>query len=64
MVGAGIAWARLNQGGTNREIVVEGFYKVQVTPSVSLQPDLQYIASPSGIYGDSLAVGLRCMVSF
>ena len=64
VVGAGIAWARLNQGGTNREIVVEGFYKVQVTPSVSLQPDLQYIASPSGIYGDSLAVGLRCVVSF
>ena len=63
VVGAGVAWARLNLGGTNQETVVETFYKAQVTPSVSLQPDLQYIASPSGIYRDSLAVGLRCVVA-
>ena len=63
VVGAGVAWARLNLGGTNQETVVETFYKAQVTPLVSLQPDLQYIASPSGIYRDSLAVGLRCVVA-
>ena len=31
VIGAGIAWARLNLGGTNQETVVETFYKAQVT---------------------------------
>jgi porin len=59
VVGAGIAWARLNQGGTNQETVFEMFYKAQLTPSISFQPDLQYVASPSGIHRDALAVGIR-----
>ena len=59
VLGAGVAWARLNQGGTNRETVVEWFYKARVTPWMSLQPDIQYIASPSGVYHDAFAVGLR-----
>jgi carbohydrate-selective porin OprB len=63
VVGAGIAWARLNQGGTPREIVVEGFYRVQVTPSMSVQPDIQYIVTPSGIHPDALAVGVRFQVA-
>ncbi len=29
----------------------------------TLQPDLQYIASPSGIHRDALAVGLRFQVT-
>ncbi|TWU31611.1 carbohydrate porin [Novipirellula artificiosorum] len=63
VIGAGIAWARLNLGGTNQETVVETFYKAQVTATVSMQPDIQYIASPSGIYRDALAVGLRFTVT-
>lgn len=63
VIGAGIAWARLNLGGTNRETVVETFYKAQVTDTISVQPDIQYIASPSGIYRDALAVGLRFTVT-
>lgn len=59
VLGAGVAWAELFQGGTNEETVVETFYKAQITPRVSLQPDLQYIATPSGIYRDALAVGVR-----
>lgn len=59
VVGAGVAWAELFQGGTNHETVFECFYKAQITPRISFQPDLQYIASPSGIYRDALALGVR-----
>ena len=57
--GAGVARTELFGGGTNRETVVELFYKTQLTPRLVIQPDLQYIASPSGIHRDALAVGLR-----
>jgi porin len=59
VLGIGIACAELFQGGTNRETVTEFFYRALLTPRVSLQPDVQYIASPSGIYRDALAVGVR-----
>jgi len=58
VVGAGVAWAELFQGGTDQETVVEIFYKARITPWLSLQPDLQYIASPSGIHRDVLTAGL------
>jgi porin len=63
VLGAGISWAELFQGGTNRETVFEFFYKAQVTPQTSLQPNLQYIATPSGIERDALVVGLRFQVT-
>jgi len=64
VLGVGVAWSELFQGGTNQETVTEVFYKAQLAPRVSLQPDLQYIASPSGIFRDSLAVGLRYQVAW
>ena len=63
VVGAGLAWTELFQGGTNHETVCEFFYKAVITPRMSLQPDLQYIASPSGIHPDALVVGVRFEVS-
>ena len=59
VIGGGVAWAELNQGGTNQETVAEAFYKLQVSPSFSVKPDIQYIASPSGVHPDALAVGFR-----
>jgi len=59
VVGAGVVWTELFRGGTNQETVVEWFYKMQLTPRLMIQPDLQYIASPSGIHRDALAAGLR-----
>jgi len=59
VVGAGVAWAELFQGGTNQETVFEFLSKAQITPRISFQPDLQYIVSPSGIYRDALALGFR-----
>jgi porin len=64
VVGAGFAWAQLDQGGTNQETAVEVFYKAKITPSMSIQPDLQYIATPSGIYPDALVFGIRFQRNF
>ena len=63
VLGIGVAWTELFAGGTGEECVWELFYKAQVTPRVSLQPDLQYLASPSGIERDALAVGVRFELS-
>jgi porin len=62
VLGAGYAWTELYQGGTNQEAVFELFYKAEIMPRVSIQPDLQYILTPSGIHRDALAVGVRFQV--
>jgi len=59
VLGLGVAWAEVYQGGTNRETVTELFYRAAWTSRLSVQPDLQYIATPSGIFKDALAVGMR-----
>jgi porin len=59
VLGVGAAWAELFQGGTNQETVFELFYKSQITSRIAVQPDLQYITTPSGIQRDALALGVR-----
>lgn len=59
VLGLGVAWAELYQGGTNSETVTELFYRATWTSRLSVQPDLQYISTPSGIFKDALAVGMR-----
>lgn len=48
--GVYVSWVGLNEdaGYTDDEIVVEAFYKVQVTPWASIKPDLQVIFNPGG----------------
>jgi porin len=48
------------------ETVVEATYKAQLAPWWSIQPDVQYILSPSGVQGspDAVVVGLRTSVAF
>ena len=41
------------------EMMIELFYKVRLGSNIILQPDLQYIASPGGMYTDSFVAGLR-----
>jgi porin len=64
VLGAGSSWAELFRGGTNRETVFELYYKARIAPRLSLQPDLQYISTPSGIYRDALTVGVRFQMAF
>lgn len=50
--------------GQTSENVLELFYKVRVRRWLALQPDLQYIARPSGQERDSLVAGLRFEANF
>lgn len=61
--GAGVATTRLNSGGTNRETAIECYYKIAVRPGMIVQPDMQYIASPSGVERDAFAAGLRFILA-
>jgi porin len=49
--------------GRTYENAVELFYKMRTSVWSTLQPDLQYIAHPNGIYRDALVVGLRWEMS-
>ena len=46
------------------ETVLEAFYRVQVTPWFYLQPDVQFIMNPGGMYNNSVAIGLRSVITF
>lgn len=46
------------------ETAVECFYRAQITPWFYLQPDVQFIANPGGMYDNSVAIGLRSVITF
>lgn len=48
------------------ELALESFYRVQVTPWLSVKPDLQYIINPGGetAYNDALVATVRIEVTF
>ncbi len=48
------------------ETVIEATYKAQIAPWWSVQPDVQYIVTPSGVEGskNALVLGLRTNVAF
>lgn len=69
-VGSGYFASRLgditydNGGRVGSETVVETFYRFKVNNWFYLQPDLQFIMSPGGIYANSVAVGIRSVITF
>ncbi len=52
--------------GVGYEAVAELSYAMQVTPAISIQPDLQYILHPGGTqqYGNAVVIGVRAVVNF
>lgn len=46
------------------ETSIEAFYKLQLTPWLYLQPDVQFIMNPGGAYSNSVAIGLRSVITF
>ncbi len=48
------------------EVTFEAFYKIQIAPWCSLQPDLQYVVNPGGVSGvdDAWLASLRLFISF
>lgn len=63
MVGIDAAWAQLDRAGAGEETALELFYKIALGSKIFVQPDLQYILSPSDIYPNAIAVGLRFQMS-
>lgn len=69
VLGLGVARGWLSDDAdprTDREIVLELYYNVQVAPWLSITPDVQYVCSPAGDAGagDAMVVGVRIQVSF
>lgn len=62
--GLGLVWSELYRGGSNQEKSLELYYRAQLNPRISLQPDIQYIANPSGIYRDALVIGTRMQIAW
>lgn len=46
------------------ETAIEAFYRFYISKWFYLQPDVQYIMNPSGTYPNSVAVGLRTVITF
>lgn len=46
------------------ETAIEAFYRFYISKWFYLQPDVQYIMNPSGMYPNSVAVGLRTVLTF
>ena len=51
-------------GRIGSETVVEAFYRAQINPWFYLQPDVQFIMNPGGMYNNSVAIGLRSVITF
>ena len=51
-------------GGQSFETAVELFYKCYVNDYMTIQPDVQFIANPGGLYRDALVPGMRFEVVF
>jgi porin len=73
VAGVAVAYGHLsnnppdNQGSSNPsyEIVLETTYQIELTPWLSLQPDVQYVIHPSGTdIANALVLGARATVSF
>lgn len=68
ITGIGLAqalWSNRIDGFT-RETAIELFYKAQLTESVSIKPDIHYIANPggNGTTSDAIALGVRVQMTF
>ena len=52
--------------GLTHETAIEFFHKVQLTPFLAIQPDIQYIFNPGGDSKtrDALAAGIRFIAEF
>ena len=65
--GIAATWAHLSpyaQTPYSYELAIEGFYTAQITPWLSVQPDLQYIIHPGGIYNNALVATVQLAIQF
>ncbi|GHC10522.1 carbohydrate porin [Cerasicoccus arenae] len=64
--GYSINWFNNQLTGQNHETDIELTYLIQLTPWLSIQPDLQVILDPNGMnsINDALVLGFQCAVDF
>lgn len=69
-VGSGNFAPRLGDVGSDygsrvgSETVIEAFYRLQLNRWFYLQPDVQFIMNPGGMYPNSVAMGIRSVITF
>lgn len=68
-IGIGFNWHHFDRElksleGRTSEKVIEIFYKIKLTNSIHLQPDVQYIIKPSGTEKNAFAFGIRSVIIF
>lgn len=51
-------------GRIGDEAFIETFYRFHVNKWLYLQPDVQFISHPSGMFQNSIAIGLRSVITF
>ena len=61
IIGLGVAHAPYSNRlpGQTYETEIELFYKAPLTPNITIQPDMQYIANPDGHERDAFVAGMR-----
>jgi porin len=68
VLGVGATYAHLSSDAhfvSDYELAIEAFYKLQITPWLNVQPDLQYILHPGGTgRPDALVTTLRVELDF
>jgi porin len=69
VVGIGVAWAEIGDierasPDSTSETVIELFYKLPITPWMTLNPDIQWVDRPSGLDGGAFVAGLRVATVF
>ena len=63
VMGLGVAQANFSRHLEGpAETALELFYKVRCSQSMSVEPDLQYLANPSGEHRDAFACGVQIEV--
>lgn len=51
-------------GRYGQETSIECFYRIKLTPWMYIQPDIQYIMNPNGLYNNSFAFAMRTFITF
>ena len=63
--GVAAAWAQPSDPQLSDEWVIESFYRIQLSPTLQLTPDLQFIINPSSGTKDVVVVGgLRLRIQY
>jgi porin len=67
IIGLGAEYAQITRAAGliyPYELSIETFYDAQITPWLQIQPDLQFIAHPGGLYPNSLVATIRATIQF